>query len=219
MRGKLKNFVEEKSYGFIKGDDKQDYFFHTAFLNKEFKDTKIVTGMMFDFDPTPTPKGLAAKKASIIKTFSTETPINGFKNHRKKKVKALEAKPLRTQFYKSPDDAFNRLETIAKESNANTLYDTKLNHEVWSNGNYKYKMFSAEGYVGIQTKTVQLTNENEIEAHTSKLTLIMNEFNNSYYTVKSNEEALIDKQKSNVGGLIFFIIFVIILLSIVGSIA
>ena len=30
MRGRIKRFIEDKGYGFITGEDGQDYFFHIS---------------------------------------------------------------------------------------------------------------------------------------------------------------------------------------------
>jgi len=62
MQGVVKTFLPEKKYGFIRGDDGKDYFFHTkSFVSA--KDVKnICEASRVKFDQAATPKGYQAKK-------------------------------------------------------------------------------------------------------------------------------------------------------------
>ena len=65
MTGTIKTFVEEKGYGFIKGDDGKDYFFHENNVNKK---EAICDGSLVDFETKATPKGYSAVKIKIQTT-------------------------------------------------------------------------------------------------------------------------------------------------------
>jgi cold shock CspA family protein len=66
MKGTIKTYLPEKRYGFIKGDDGKDYFFHES----EFRDNshidKLCEEAFVDFDQQATPKGYKAKNCALI---------------------------------------------------------------------------------------------------------------------------------------------------------
>lgn len=64
MEGKIDNWVEEKGYGFVKGDDNQNYFLHISQLVPQ--DDIPDTGDRVRFDAVKTPKGWQAKNAVLI---------------------------------------------------------------------------------------------------------------------------------------------------------
>lgn len=64
MTGYIKSFIEEKSYGFIEGDDGRDYFFHINNVNKNYIN-KISDGRLVTFEPKATKKGYAADNIEI----------------------------------------------------------------------------------------------------------------------------------------------------------
>ena len=70
MKGRVKMFNEEKGYGFILGDDANDYFVHIT----EVKSVEALTrGTIVEFDPTESDKGKVAK-AVVIKESSAQRP-------------------------------------------------------------------------------------------------------------------------------------------------
>ena len=62
MEGKVKFFVESKGYGFIKGDDDNDYFVHISQTNEE----NLCEGDYVSFSSEKGPKGLCAKNVQKI---------------------------------------------------------------------------------------------------------------------------------------------------------
>jgi len=60
----IKTYLDEKNYGFIKGDDKKDYFFHKSNIDKHDVN-KICEGALVTFDQKATPKGYSAIQISI----------------------------------------------------------------------------------------------------------------------------------------------------------
>jgi len=60
MNGIVK-FYSKKGYGFISGNDGNDYFFHISELNSEIKqDDKV------EFEPTENSRGKSAKNVNCI---------------------------------------------------------------------------------------------------------------------------------------------------------
>lgn len=66
LRGIVKTYLSQKQYGFIKGDDGKDYFFHySAFKNKNDTD-KLCEGLYLQFEQKATPKGYAATQIELL---------------------------------------------------------------------------------------------------------------------------------------------------------
>lgn len=64
MTGIIKTYLNDKNYGFIKGDDKKDYFFHKSSIdNRDLQ--KICDGALVTFEQKATPKGYNAINISI----------------------------------------------------------------------------------------------------------------------------------------------------------
>lgn len=65
MKGEVLRFNKDKGYGFIKGEDGNDIFFHYSQLVMEgFKD--IAVGSKVEFDVEESPKGLRANNVKKI---------------------------------------------------------------------------------------------------------------------------------------------------------
>ncbi len=75
MKGIIKTYLSEKKYGFIKGDDGKDYFFHV----NEFRDKQHISNICEEafvtFDQQATPKGYKAKNCSLINTADVATYV------------------------------------------------------------------------------------------------------------------------------------------------
>jgi len=64
LTGVIKTYLPDKNYGFIKGDDNKDYFFHNSSINKNDLH-KICDGALVTFEQKATPKGYSATKILI----------------------------------------------------------------------------------------------------------------------------------------------------------
>ncbi len=67
MNGLIKSFVPEKKFGFIKGDDGKDYFFHLNEFKNSAHHKNIVDGTVVEFEPSATPKGYRAVNCILPK--------------------------------------------------------------------------------------------------------------------------------------------------------
>ena len=59
MKGTVKRVQKEKGFGFIKGEDGDEYFFHRSAVTFSFDEVR--DGMKVEFEPDEGPKGLRAK--------------------------------------------------------------------------------------------------------------------------------------------------------------
>jgi len=66
MKGTIKTYLPEKQYGFIKGDDGKDYFFHESEFRVKSNIGKLCEEAFVNFDQQATPKGYKAKNCSLI---------------------------------------------------------------------------------------------------------------------------------------------------------
>jgi CspA family cold shock protein len=56
MEGTIKRIKQDKGFGFIRGSNNMDYFFHRSeCTNLDF--SQVEEGMKVDFDDEPSPKG------------------------------------------------------------------------------------------------------------------------------------------------------------------
>lgn len=66
MKGYVKFFLPTKSYGFIVGEDKKDYFFHTSNFEDQSTVGNVCEGVEVSFIESATPKGYEARKCVIL---------------------------------------------------------------------------------------------------------------------------------------------------------
>ena len=66
MTGRIARIVREKAFGFIDGEDGNDYFFHqSALRDVSFDDLK--EGAVVSFDVAKGPKGARAEVVRLVK--------------------------------------------------------------------------------------------------------------------------------------------------------
>jgi len=75
MQGEIKTFVPEKGYGFIKGDDDKDYFFHVSSFKDQNQFDGICEAAVVSFEQAATSKGYQAKKCVLLNSSSVKTYI------------------------------------------------------------------------------------------------------------------------------------------------
>ncbi|WP_425263363.1 cold-shock protein [Vibrio owensii] len=70
MKGTIKNYLHSKQYGFIKGEDGNDYFFHSSsFKNKQ----DIQAGALVEFKEKLAPKGFKASACELLPVESIDS--------------------------------------------------------------------------------------------------------------------------------------------------
>ncbi len=128
MKGFIKTYLSEKEYGFIKGDDKKDYFFHNSSLKDKNKKDKLCEGLYLEFDQKATPKGYTAINISIVDEnirFKYEIPENIYttKDSIIKNWEFIERSNwvVTGSSRNSPDDAKYDMMQKAKKLGANAL--------------------------------------------------------------------------------------------------
>ena len=151
MKGKVVSYLAAKKYGFIQGDDGESYFLHFSELLDKKDEGKLVKGSMVHFDPTPTPKGLAAKAISLPEVFIRERLVEFFttKDRHPKNGTVLVSYPITTRFFKDPSEGRRHLEQLAKHCGCNAVLNVSFEKDTFSKGNYRYTVHAFKGELAL----------------------------------------------------------------------
>ena len=117
MKGRVVSYLANKKYGFINGDDGESYFLHISGLQDITDESKLIKGVVVDFDPTPTAKGLAAKKVKILTVYFKKQMVDFFtsKNHTPKYGTVEKRLSISTRFIRDFNESRDHIEKLAKE--------------------------------------------------------------------------------------------------------
>lgn len=175
MNGVIKTYLPEKRYGFIKGDDGKDYFFHEADFTDKTHIKRICEEAVVKFDQQATAKGYKAKNCSLVNpaevltyvipdefiTTKTSTP-SGWD------VIELGAWTVRASSGDSPESAKKYLIDRAKLVGANALIELEYYKTTGSKGNYRYSIHN------YRARVVTLAKRNSLGKYTSEQLLGLN---------------------------------------------
>lgn len=152
MQGEVKTYLPEKKYGFIKGDDGKDYFFHENDFRKSDHQLDICEGARVEFDQQATPKGYRARKCMLLDPSATVTYVvpDTFLTSRSGNIRNWEiVEPCNWVVHgtsvDSPDDARQDVIDSAKRLGANAILDLQYYKTRGSNGNYYYTIHNFRG--------------------------------------------------------------------------
>lgn len=73
MKGTIKTYLPEKQYGFIKGDDGKDYFFHESEFREKSHIGSLCEEAFVSFEQQATPKGYKAKNCALINSSEVQS--------------------------------------------------------------------------------------------------------------------------------------------------
>ena len=215
MTGIVKSFAEEKGYGFIKGDNKKDYFFHKSSVDKK---EKICEGAVVDFEEKATPKGYSAVKiridGNVAVKYKVPDTIYTSKENKVNGWDTIERSSWRVYSYsKNPDEARNEIMIRASKIGANAIVNLNYSKSTESTvsdsgkGVYHYSLHHFGGDpINIGKKSAVGTFEEKdlgkIDRKADKLKSI-----------------LIERTESSKKGVFTYIVFCLFLLLIGGVVA
>ncbi|HMW50174.1 MAG TPA: cold shock domain-containing protein [Marinagarivorans sp.] len=166
MKGTVKTFLPEKNYGFIKGDDGKDYFFHGSEFIDKSQVAKICEEVLVDFDQEATPKGYKAKKCSLVSpcdvlTYVTpdEVILSKTSSVQGWEIIELGSWTINGSSPDSPDSARKTIIDRAASIGANALINYEYYKTTGSQGNYKYSVHNVRG------QAVTVAKKNSIGKH------------------------------------------------------
>lgn len=161
MTGTIKSCLESKGYGFIKGDNNIDYFFHYSSIKQREGTDSIEDGKRVVFEEKATPKGYSAINIVLLQTkeeslyeypsstlFSKSEHVNGWETIDSSDWYVEESSK------ESPEDAKQRMLYHAKLAGANAVVNALYFKTTGQEGNYKFTVHNYKGQlVRIARKT------------------------------------------------------------------
>lgn len=217
VSGKIVSFVSKKKFGFIKGDDGEDYFFHISFLNDKSVESKLVKGVRVEFDPTPAKKGLEARRL-VVHTAITGKRLKKFIQTKNAAPKdgVIERKiHLKTKPFKNPDEGRAHLKMLAKQMGANALLNQSYEKATASEGNYRYSVHSFSADVAVVSEVGSFDNDVYRKISQERLDEKIKCFDELSEDIVNNE-----KRYSSVfdpSGIVFVVVMAVVMLAVFAS--
>ena len=75
MKGTIRTYLPEKQYGFIKGDDGKDYYFHLNEFGDKNQIVNLCEEAFVSFEQQATPKGYRAKNCALVNSSEVRTYV------------------------------------------------------------------------------------------------------------------------------------------------
>ena len=218
MKGKVVSYISTKKYGFITGDDGESYFLHFSSLLDKANENKLVKGVIVEFDPTPTPKGMSAKKVKVPEVHFKKQLTEFFitKKSQPKYGKIEKSHSLSTRFFKDPNEGREHIKQLAIKSGCNAILNQSFEKDTFSSGNYQYTVHAFKGDFALVAEQSPCENKKiELDSYKEFQDLI-SKFDEKFKEVKEIEDEARKKQfeTSYTGCLIFIGIFLFILIAI-----
>lgn len=170
MKGKVVSYVRNKKFGFVNGDDGESYFLHFSTLLNKADENKLIKGVVIEFDPTPSPKGLAAKKVKVPEVFFKDQLVSFFtsKNNQPKHGKVELRNTINTRFFKDPNKGREHITKLAKEAGYNAILNLGFEKNTFADGNYNYTVHAFKGDFALVTEKIPCdTKEQEAKSEAS----------------------------------------------------
>lgn len=147
MKGKVVSYISNKKYGFITGDDGESYFLHFSSLLDKANESKLVKGVIVEFDPTPTPKGMSAKKVKVPEVHFKKQLTDFFitKKSQPKYGNIERLHSLSTRFFKDPNEGREYIKQLAIKAGCNAILNMGFEKNTFSEGNYQYTVHAFKG--------------------------------------------------------------------------
>ncbi|MBR9728497.1 cold-shock protein [Shewanella intestini] len=154
MKGEIISYMSSKKYGFVRGDDNESYFLHISSLIDPSLEPQLVKGVFVEFEPTPTPKGIAAKQVSLYQSYFIKT-LSDFiiTKHKTPKLGTIEVShPVVTRFFKCPNEGRNYIKQLAEKADCNAVLNLRYEKQTFAKGNYRYTVHAYKADLAIVTE-------------------------------------------------------------------
>ncbi len=154
MNGRVTTFLPEKRYGFIRGDDGKDYFFHSSSFTDKTPPERVCEQAIVRFDPTANPKGYRAVNLSLVDSSPTMKFVfpDVFMTSRSNHIRGWETLEygwwvVHGSSKQSPEAAKQAVIDRAKQIGANAVIDLTYYKTTGASGNYRYTIHNFYGRV------------------------------------------------------------------------
>lgn len=192
MLGRIKMFKQDKGYGFILGEDGNDYFIHISdIITLE----EISIGLIVSFEPNENDKGRIAKKVSVavhkkptfitfdnIRIKSTNIKNYGINKSARYYVKIFDRNPRNSIFdFKTPIHTWNGLTEEIPESQ----YNAYVNGMSYDFEHCTRRREKSKSYIGSEESGVRMPKSDLIVKELSYL--FVTTYQNDNYIFWENE--------------------------------
>ncbi|MCL1058599.1 cold shock domain-containing protein [Shewanella gelidimarina] len=215
MKGKVVSYIKNKKYGFINGDDGESYFIHCSSLNNHMDEAKLLKGVLVEFDPTPAPKGLAAKHVTVPDVYFKTQLVDFFisKSNTPKHGNIEQLHSISTRFFKDPKEGRSHIKQLANEAGCNAILNLDFEKNTFSSGNYRYTVHAFKGDLALVSERIP---SNDLQDESSSQDAIAQKvmaFNRKFQLIQDREAGLRAKQlKKNYIGLYIVLGIVVFML-------
>lgn len=165
MDGEIKTYLPEKKYGFIKGNDGKDYYFHTSEFKNKSDIPNICEEAFVEFDQKATPKGYKAVKCTLVDSSDVLTYVvpAHFLTSKTNQVKGWQILEygewvVKSSTRESADVARQEIIDNAQHVGANALIDLNYSRSKGSEssdsgkGTYHYSIHNFRGRIATVAK-------------------------------------------------------------------
>ena len=190
------------------------YFFHFSSLLDKANEQKLVKDVIVEFDPTPTPKGMSAKKVHVPIVYFKKNLVDFFitKQAQPKHGCIEKSYSIETQFFKDPNEGREHIKELAVKSGCNAILNLGFEKNTFSSGNYQYTVHAFNGVFALITDNIPCDNEQSSRDSHDELQLLKSKFSTKFKQVQEVEAEARRKQlESNytflfvILGIIFFV--------------
>ncbi len=215
MKGTVASYVATKKFGFINGEDNQNYFFHVSALKQKADEERLIVGAHLDFDPTPTAKGLSAKQITVHRTYLKKKLVPFFTTKSESpKTGTVEVKKfMRTAFMKDLNGLKKKFNDLAYEAGCNAILNLQIESTTFSEGNYNYTVHACQGDFAIVTEQSMCRTEVESQESIFEIEQVIDNFEDLFDSIFERENKIREdqfKDEGNLGCLYIIIIALII---------
>ena len=219
MKGKVVSYISTKKYGFITGDDGESYFLHASSLLDKSNESKLVKDVIVEFEPTPTPKGMSAKKIKIPEVYFKKHLVDFFttKKSHPKYGNVEKSHSINTRFFKDPNEGREHIKQLAIKSGCNAILNLSFEKNTFSSGNYQYTVHAFKGDLALVSGESPCGNKQlEIDSH-EEFKSFMSIFDEKFKAIQEIENEARRKQleKNHTGYFIFIgILFLVFMFAV-----
>lgn len=163
MKGKIVSYLASKKFGFVNGEDGESYFLHVTSLIHISDESKLVKGVVIEFDPVPTSKGLAARKVKIPTVYFKKQLVDFFvsKDEHPKHGVVVKRFSIQTRFFKDINIARDHIKKLALDASCNSILNLNFEKTTFSEGNYQYTVHAFKADFALVTESVPCDDQAE----------------------------------------------------------
>ena len=201
MKGKVISYISAKKFGFISGEDGESYFLHLSSLLDKNNETKLVKDVVVEFEPSATPKGLAAKQVHVPEVnFKKQlVPFFTAKSNQPRYGQVAARHSLSTRFFKDANTGRSYIKQLATDIGCNAILNTNVEKRPFSADDNSYIEYSFSGDFALVTEDVPCNDDDECDNSVAAIAAQVTAISAQFAAVNKAEKSAKAKQLQPVG--------------------